>query len=98
MKINFFDDWGTKLYCSKYKCNECGHIIYTGLSSIVNGNANIIISVIGHVKYLCGYFSGSLHKIRKSLKKEHNIEISYQSMGNIIFGSNYEIEHENWTF
>lgn len=30
-------------------------------------------------------FSGSLHKIRKSLKKEHNIEISHQSIENIIF-------------
>ena len=42
-------------------------------------------------------FSGSLHKIPKSLKKEHNIEISHQSIENIIFNSNYEIEHENWT-
>ena len=48
--------------------------------------------------YLYSYFSGSLHKIRKSLKKEHNIEISHQSIENIIFYSNYEIEHENWTF
>ena len=30
-------------------------------------------------------FSESLHKIRKSLKKEHNIEISHQSIENIIF-------------
>ena len=82
----------------KYKCNKCGHIIYTDLSSIVNGNANITIPVIEHVKYLYSYFSGSLHKIRKSLKKEHNIEISHQSIENIIFNSNYEIEHENWTF
>ena len=61
----------------KYKCNKCGHVIYTDLSSIVNGNANISIPVIEHIEYLYSYFNGSLHKIRKSLKKEHNIEISH---------------------
>lgn len=82
----------------KYKCNKCGHVIYTNLSSIVNGNANITIPVIEHIEYLYSYFNGSLHKIRKSLKKEHNIEISHQSIENIILKSNYEIKHENWTF
>jgi len=82
----------------KYKCNKCGHVIYTDLSSIVNGNANITIPVIEHIEYLYSYFNGSLHKIRKSLKKEHNIEISHQSIENIILKSNYEIKHENWTF
>ena len=82
----------------KYKCNKCGHIIYTDLSSIVNENSNITIPVIEHVEYLYSYFNGSLHKIRKSLKKEHNIEISHQSIENIIFNSNYEIEHKNWTY
>ena len=82
----------------KYKCNKCGHVIYTNLSSIVNGNSNITIPVIEHIEYLYSYFNGSLHKIRKSLKKEHNIEISHQSIENIILKSNYEIKHENWTF
>ena len=82
----------------KYKCNKCGHVIYTDLSSIVNGNANITIPVIEHIEYLYSYFNGSLHKIRKSLKKEHGIEISHQSIENIILKSEYEIEHRNWTF
>ena len=82
----------------KYKCNKCGHVIYTNLSSIVNGNSNITIPVIEHIEYLYSYFNGSLHKIRKSLKKEHNIEISHQSIENIILKSEYEIKHENWTF
>lgn len=82
----------------KYKCNKCGHVIYTDLSSIVNGNANITIPVIEYIEYLYSYFNGSLHKIRKSLKKEHNIEISHQSIENIILKSEYEIKHENWIF
>ena len=82
----------------KYKCNKCGHILYTDLSSIVNGNSNITIPVIEHIEYLYSYFNGSLHKIRKSLKKEHNIEISHQSIENVILKSEYEIKHENWAF
>lgn len=82
----------------KYKCNNCGKIIYTDLSSIVNENSNITLPVIEHVKYLYSIFNGSLHKIRQSLKKEHNIEISHQSIENIIFDSEYEIKHENWTY
>ena len=44
-------------------------------------------------------FSGSLHKIRKSLKKEHNIEISHQSIENIIFlNLIIKLSIKNWTF
>ena len=55
-------------------------MIYVDLSSVVSGNANITISVIEHIEYLYSYFHGNLHKIRKSLKKEHNVEISHQSI------------------
>lgn len=82
----------------KYKCNDCGKIIYTDLSSIVNGNSNITLPVIEHIEYLYSIFSGSLHRIQDSLKKEHNIEISHQSIENIILGSNYEVNHENMTY
>ena len=68
-------------------------MIYTDLSSIVNENANITIPVIEHIEYLYSYFNGSLHKIRKSLK-EHNIEISHQSIENIILKSEYELSIE----
>ena len=39
---------------------KCGHVIYTDLSSIVNGNANISIPVIEHVEYLYSYFFKSI--------------------------------------
>ena len=35
----------------KYKCNKCGHVIYTDLSSIVNKNTNITIPIIEHIEY-----------------------------------------------
>lgn len=40
----------------KYKCNKYDYIIYTDLSSIIGGNANITISVIEHIEYLYTYF------------------------------------------
>ena len=39
---------------------KCGHVIYTDLFSIVNGNANISIPVIEHVEYLYSYFFKSI--------------------------------------
>lgn len=80
------------------KCNKCGKIIYTDISSIVKGNSNITIPLIDHIKYLYSNFGTSLHKIRKSLKREHKIEISHQSIENIILNSDYKINHENWTY
>ena len=82
----------------KYKCNKCGKIIYTDISSIVKGNSNITIPLIDHIKYLYSNFGSSLHKIRKSLKREHGIEISHQSLENIILNSDYKIKNENWTY
>ena len=82
----------------KYKCNRCGKIIYNDISSIVKGNSNITIPLIEHIKYLYSNFGTSLHKIRKSLKREHRIEISHQSIENIILNSDYKINHDNWTY
>ena len=56
------------------------------------------IPLIEHIKYLYSNFGTSLHKIRKSLKREHRIEISHQSIENIILNSDYKINHENWTY
>ena len=57
-----------------------------------------LFPVIEHIRYLYSYFNGSIHKIRKPLKKEHNIELSHQSIENIILKSKYEINLRNWTF
>ena len=54
-----------------------GAAIPTDMSSIVRPNSNIAYHVIEHIIHLYSYFSGSLRKIQKSLKVEHNIEISH---------------------
>ena len=37
-------------------------------------------------------------KIRFDLKQQHNIEISHQSIENILLESNYQFNYENWTY
>ncbi len=97
-KLIFLIDGEQECIIQKYKCNKCGKIIYTDISSIVKGNSNITIPLIDHIKYLYSNFGSSLHKIRKSLKREHKIEISHQSIENIILNSDYKINHANWTY
>ena len=61
-KLIFLEIGEKNCVVQKYKCNKCGHIIYTDLSSIVNGNSNITIPVIEHIEFLYSYFNVSLHK------------------------------------
>lgn len=37
-------------------------------------------------------------KIQFNLKQEHNVEISHQSIENILLKSNYEFGHKNWSY
>lgn len=81
----------------QFKCKKCGSNINTDLSSIVKKNSNITYPVINHIVHLYSFFTGSLRKIQKSLKIEHNMEISHQAIENIILFSNFEFEIENWS-
>ena len=81
----------------QFQCKKCGATIPTDLSSIVRSNSNITYPVIEHIIHLYSIFTGSLHKIQKSLKIEHNIEISHQSIENIILLSDFELELDNWS-
>lgn len=81
----------------QFKCKKCGNNINTDLSSIVKKNSNLTYPVIQHIIHLYSFFTGSLRKIQKSLKIEHNIEISHQTIENIILFSNFEFKIENWS-
>lgn len=81
----------------QFQCKKCGTTVITDLSSIVKPNSNITYPVIEHIIHLYSLFTGSLHKIQKSLKLEHSIEISHQSIENIILFSDFELELENWS-
>ena len=82
----------------KYKCKKCGKVFYTDLSSIVYANSNITLPVIECIENLYQIYGAGLHKIRFDLKQQHNIEISHQSIENILFESNYQFDYQNWTY
>ena len=90
---------GEKL-CSiqKYKCKKCGKVFYTDLSSLVYDNYNITLPVINCIENLYQIYGASLHKIRFDLKQQHNIEISHQSIENILLSSHYQFNYGNWTY
>ena len=79
----------------KYKCKLCGYHFQTDLSSIVEKNNNITRPVIKHIIHLYSHFTGSIYKIQKSLKEEHNICISHQSIENIILMSEISLNFPN---
>ena len=82
----------------KYKCKKCGKVFYTDLSSLVYPNSNITLPVIECIENLYQIYGAGLHKIRFDLKQQHNIEISHQSIENILLNSNYEFNYENRSY
>ena len=78
----------------KYKCKKCGKVFYTDLSSLVYPNSNITLPVIECIENLYQIYGAGLHKIRFDLKQQHNIEISHQSIENILLNSNYQFNYE----
>lgn len=72
----------------KYKCRKCGKVFYTDLLSLVYSNSNITLPVIECIENLYQIYGAGLHKIRFDLKQQHNIEISHQSIENILLNSN----------
>ena len=68
------------------------------LSSLVYSNSDITLPVVDCIENLYQIYGAGLHKIRFDLKQQHNIEISHQSIENILLNSNYQFNHENWTY
>lgn len=82
----------------KYKCRKCGKVFYTDLLSLVYSNSNITLPVIECIENLYQIYGAGLYKIRFDLKQQHNIEISHQSIENILLNSNYQFNYDNWTY
>ena len=82
----------------KYKCKKCGKVFYSDLSSLVYPNSNITLPVFDCIENLYQIYGAGLHKIRFNLKQQHNIEISHQSIENILLKSKYEFNYENRTY
>ena len=56
------------------------------------------MQVIDCIENLYQIYGARLHKIRFNLKQQHNIEISHQSIENILLKLKYEFNYENRTF
>ena len=86
-------------YCiiQRYRCKKCGYRFKADLSSIVYDNTNVTIPVILHIIHLYSLFTGTLYKIQESLIKEHNINISHQTIENIILTSEFPLEFSDWS-
>ena len=73
--------------CALFKninAKKCGKVFYTDLSSLVYPNSNITLPVVDCIENLYQIYGAGLHKIRFDLKQQHNIEISHQSIENIL--------------
>ena len=54
--------------------------------------------VIDCIENLYQIYGAGLHKIQFDLKQQHNIEISHQSIENIILNSHYQFNYKNWYY
>lgn len=82
----------------KYKCKKCGKIFYTDLSSLVYSNSNITLPVVNCIRNLYSIYGRGLHKIRFDLKQQHNVEISHQSIENILLSTEIKIQDKTSTY
>lgn len=73
-----------------------GKVFYADLKSLVYTTSNITLPVIEYIENLYQIYGVGLHKIRFDLKQQHNIEITHQSIENILLNSNYQFNYQNW--
>ena len=77
----------------KYKCKNCGNVFSADLSSIVEANRNITKPVIDFILKSYSIGGDSIRKIMYRLKEIHNVDISYQSVENILLGFEYDFDN-----
>ena len=77
----------------RYKCNRCGNVFSADLSSIVEVNRNITKPVIDFILKSYSIGGDSIRKIMHRLKEIHNVDISYQSVENILLGFEYDFDN-----
>ena len=77
-----------------YKCTKCDNVFNTNLYSLVNVNRNITKPMIDFILKSYSIGDDNIHKIMYTLKKIHNIDISYQSVENILLGLKYDFDYD----
>lgn len=83
-KISFLTI-GTRIcVVKKYKCKKCGKIFVADLYSIIKPNSNISNRVRSKIKRHHAVYGSTIRQIQHILKEEHDIDISYQTIENIL--------------
>ena len=85
-------------FIQMYKCLDCGKKIVTDMTSIVDENKNVTKPVINCIQKLYSNFGDSIYKIQYCLKEQFKVNLSYQTIENIILSFKKEFKVQNWTY
>lgn len=97
-KLIFLNYGEVKGLVQIYKCKKCGKIFVSDLSEIVSKNNNITKAVIDVISSLYSIAGLSLHRIREILYKNHNVDISHQTIENALLNNIHVKEAKNWSY
>lgn len=81
-----------------YKCLDCGKKFVTDMTSLVDENKNVTKPVINCIRKLYSTFGNSIYKIQHYLKEQFKVDLSHQTIENIILSFKKEIKVQNWTY
>ena len=81
-----------------YKCKECGKIFSADLSSFIKPNSNITNRVRSSIKRQHAVAGSTVRQIQYLLKEEHNVDISHQTIENVLLEDELFFEADNWSY
>ena len=91
-KLVILNEGKVEVKIQRYKCKICNKIFNTDLSNFVLLNCNITIPVIETIRRIYSIHGSSIYKIKYELKKQLKVDISHQSIENVI--KNYKKENK----
>lgn len=97
-KLTVKENKEVNISVQRYKCSKCGKTFNADLTEIVDKNCNITKPVIEEILSIYSIHGSSLNKIRYDLKKRWRVDISHQSIQNMIIKSKIPDEDEFWTY
>ena len=97
-KLVVLEDGEVEIKILRYKCKNCKKTFNTDLSEFVLPNCNITIPVITEILKLFSIYGSSIYKIKNNLKQSFNVDISHQTIENIILSYEYKNKAESWTY
>ena len=97
-KLVILNEGKVEVKIQRYKCKICNKIFNTDLSNFVLLNCNITIPVIETIRRIYSIHGSSIYKIKYGLKKQFKVDISHQSIENVIKNYKKENKVEFWSY